>query len=91
MTDRIDQTPENNEKGEVLQFEGRYKGKDLILASAAVRTTPEGINEIEPGWFALVFIGSKQIRRLGKRLTEMKDAEEFMLYVQNPEIPKGSV
>lgn len=81
--------PKEDEK--VLLFEGRYRGADLILAAAAVQVTPQGEHKIEPGWFTLIFIGSKEIRKLGKRLCELKDKEEFMLYVQNPEMPEGSV
>lgn len=79
------------EENKVLQFEGRYKGTDLILAATALRDNAHGEKEIEPGWFTIIFIGREAIREIGKKLVDMKDGEEFMLYVQNPDMPKGSV
>lgn len=82
---------EPKEDTKVLQFEGRYRGTDLILAATALRDNAQGEKEIEPGWFTVLFIGREPIREIGKKLLEMKDGEEFMLYVQNPDMPKGSV
>lgn len=75
----------------VMQFDGRYKGKDIILAAAMVTTSKAGKPEIDPRWFTLLFIGSDGVRKFAKRLLEMKDGEEFMFFVENPPIKRGSL
>lgn len=82
---------EPNKDAKVLQFEGRYHGKGIILAATALRDNKHGEKEIEPGWFTVLFIGSESIREIGKKVMELKDKEEFLLFIQNPDMPKGSV